>query len=350
MSKTNKLSKNQEIAPAERPVAQAFSDIATVSTATGLAKDTLRVWERRYGFPQPERDANGERVYPDEQVEKLRVIRRLMDRGLRPGNIVGMPLPELKARFDDGGESAPDPARDPAAASGAPVRDDSSRLDEVIAMLRAHRVEDMMANLNQWLMRVGLQRFILDVVSPLNVMVGEAWMQGRLQIFEEHLYTEQMKQLLRNALGNFPASGQSPRVLLTTLPGEQHQLGLLMAQAFIAAEGAQCVSLGTETPAWDIEQATRAHRIDVVALSFSSAMPARMARAVLENLRVRLDPEVAIWAGGSIWQRTRKGVPGVTTIAALTDIAAAVAAWRAGQLSSPRGVASTAPAQPASTS
>ena len=56
--------------------------IAAVERDTGIGKDTLRVWERRYGFPQPLRDAFGERVYPAEQVEHLRLIKRLMDQGL----------------------------------------------------------------------------------------------------------------------------------------------------------------------------------------------------------------------------------------------------------------------------
>ena len=55
--------------------------------ATGLSKDTLRVWERRYGFPQPDRDASGERLYPAEQVTRLRLIKRLMDK-VASGNIV----------------------------------------------------------------------------------------------------------------------------------------------------------------------------------------------------------------------------------------------------------------------
>ena len=315
------------------------SDIAAVSTATGLAKDTLRVWERRYGFPQPERDAHGERVYPAEQVERLRVIRRLMDRGLRPGAIVGLPMQELLARHDASADvpsraaAASEPGADQESASAdgglPPDQPERAALADVMTMLKQHRVEDMRQLLNQCLLRAGLQRFIVDMVVPLNGMVGEAWMQGRIQIFEEHLYTEQIKHLLRNALGNFPTGSQTPKVLLTTFPGEQHQLGLLMAHAFIAAEGAQCVSLGTETPVWDIVQAARAHRVDVVGLSFSAARPVRLARAALEDLRLRLDPAVHIWAGGSIWQSARKGVPGVTPVPDLAGVSKIVADWRA---------------------
>ena len=70
------------------PAAQApvTLTIASVERDTGLSKDTLRVWERRYGFPAPGRDARGERLYPLDQVDKLRTLKRLLDLGHRPGD------------------------------------------------------------------------------------------------------------------------------------------------------------------------------------------------------------------------------------------------------------------------
>ncbi|MCB1912570.1 MAG: MerR family transcriptional regulator, partial [Rhodocyclaceae bacterium] len=62
--------------------------IAAVERDTGLSKDTLRVWERRYGFPTPERDENGERLYPGDQLERLRLIKRLLDQGRRPAALM----------------------------------------------------------------------------------------------------------------------------------------------------------------------------------------------------------------------------------------------------------------------
>ena len=67
--------------------------IADVERDTGLSKDTLRVWERRYGFPLPLRDAQGERRYDDDQLLRLRHIRRLLDAGHRPGRVVPLPRP-----------------------------------------------------------------------------------------------------------------------------------------------------------------------------------------------------------------------------------------------------------------
>jgi MerR family transcriptional regulator, light-induced transcriptional regulator len=63
--------------------------ISAVERETGLSKDTLRMWERRYGFPKPLRDGKGERRYPKQQVERLRKIKRLVDNGFRPSKVIG---------------------------------------------------------------------------------------------------------------------------------------------------------------------------------------------------------------------------------------------------------------------
>src|SRR5574343_1852394 len=88
-------------------MAPVLYSIAAVERDTGLSKDTLRVWERRYGFPRPARDAAGDRCYPADQVERLRTIRSLMDAGHRPGRIVGLAPQELQTL--GGAESPPEP-------------------------------------------------------------------------------------------------------------------------------------------------------------------------------------------------------------------------------------------------
>ena len=75
-------------------------NISGVERETGLSKDVLRMWERRYGFPKPGRDENGERQYTVLEVAKLHAIRRLMDAGMRPGKIINASLDELNALAD----------------------------------------------------------------------------------------------------------------------------------------------------------------------------------------------------------------------------------------------------------
>ena len=290
--------------------------IATVERETGLSKDTLRVWERRYGFPTPERDDNGERAYAPAQLEKLRLIRRFMDLGHRPGKIVAAPMHELTARMRELDVES--------RAKLAPT----GPLPAVLQLLKQNRVAEMRDHLAQDMMRLGLQRFLLETVTPINAEVGRAWMRGEIAIHEEHLYSEQIQNLLRQAIASTTHAGQSPRVMLTTLSGEEHQLGLLMAQAFLSVEGAQCLSLGIQTPGSDIVSAARALNVDIVGLSFSQAMQPRTACDGVAELRRHLDRGIELWAGGAVWQRVRKAIPGVRMLASLSDISPALAEWR----------------------
>jgi DNA-binding transcriptional MerR regulator/methylmalonyl-CoA mutase cobalamin-binding subunit len=293
--------------------------IASVERDTGLSKDTLRVWERRYGFPSPMRDALGERVYPLEQVDKLRTLKRLLDLGHRPGRIVGQSIDELQRLARSSGNAA---AR---ALQQMHAQDD---LTALIALLTEHRIEELRGQLSQKLLRMGLARFVAEIVAPLNEMVGEAWTRGKVQIFEEHLYTETVQGLLRNAIGTIPRVDARPRVLLTTFPQEPHGLGLLMAEAMFALDGCHCISLGVQTPVWDILLAAEAQRADIVALSFSAAVNPHQAIEGLAELRAKLPPSVEVWAGGSCPALHRRPPAEVLALRALEDIGPAVVRWR----------------------
>jgi MerR family transcriptional regulator, light-induced transcriptional regulator len=288
--------------------------ISAVERDTGLSKDTLRIWERRYRFPEPGRDAHGERVYSPEQVGTLRVLKRLVDSGHRPSKIIGRSLDELLALIEPLAE---------AAAPGPPEH------GQILELVRAHRVADLRHALAAALLRQGLAAFLLETIGPLNRSIGEAWMRGQLEVFEEHLYTETLQRALRNALGALPQHAESPRVLLTTFPAELHALGLLMAEGMLALAGATCTSLGTQTPIRDIARAASSHGADVVALSFSLAYPVTQAIEGLAELRAQLDPTVEIWAGGANPGLVRRAVEGVQAIPELATVQAAVARWRA---------------------
>nr|WP_314627938.1 MerR family transcriptional regulator [uncultured Noviherbaspirillum sp.] len=289
--------------------------ISATERETGLGKDTLRVWERRYGFPQPERDANGERLYPAAQVEQLRLIKRLMDQGHRPGRLMAASEEELQALYV------------PAAAPARHATADDALVRQLLALVKTHDVPQLRSALNQAMLRQGLQQFVLHSLAALNHAVGVAWMSGEFEIFEEHLYTEQVQALLRQAISTLPAHSGSPRILLTTVPEEQHGLGLLMAEALLALDGATCVSLGTQTPLFDIAMAARSQQADVVALSFSSAYPSRQVAPQLAQLRAMLPEATELWVGGSGAGRPAAQA-GVRALPTLPDALAAVAAWR----------------------
>lgn len=325
---------SRERATRERPVDQAAPErpvgaadpaglltIAAVERDTGLSKDLLRVWERRYGFPAPTRDAQGDRCYPAEQVAKLHLVRRLMARGMRPGKLLGMPHTDLAGLASEGLDASP--------ATGATgALDDEFRT--FMGLIRGHDVDSLRARLSQMLLRVGLAGFVTGYVARLNSLVGEEWMQGRLQVFEEHLYSEVLQGLLRQAIQSVPREEARPavRIVLSTIPGEPHALGLLMAEAMMALEGCRCLSLGTQTPLEDMCRAVEAHRADVLALSFSAYLPAQVVNQSLTDLRERLPEGVEVWAGGQSPALSRRVPAGVRAVSRLESLSGEVARLR----------------------
>lgn len=287
-------------------------NIGAVERDTGLSKDTLRMWERRYAFPSPSRDLLGERIYSPAQVDKLRIIKQLMDRGYRPGKIIGQSIENLRALGSEAAQAPPA----------------LSNLGIYLELIRTHQLQKLRAELSQTMAQLGLHHFIVEIVAPLNAAVGSAWMSGLLAIFEEHAYSELIQSLVRNATTQIQQLDHSPRVLLTSFPQEQHGIGLLMTEAVLTVQGSSCIALGTQTPLPDIVAAARMHRADIVGLSFSASFPETNASEGLAFLRSELPAATAIWAGGAGAQRLRKPISGVQQIANFEAMIELLNQWR----------------------
>ena len=297
--------------------------IAAVERDTGLTKDTLRVWERRYGFPNPGRDEFGERLYPIDQVDKLRVLRRLMDAGHRPGKLIHLPMHALLLLGRQ--ERLPASAA-PAQTAAASVT--ASDVSEILALIRSRQPEVLRRSLAQALLRLGLERFVFDVAAPLTRLIGEVWPRDEFESFDERLSIESLQTVMRGALASISSPGAPPTVMLTTVPGEPHGLGLLMTESLLSLQGCRCLSLGVQTPLWDAVLAARAHRADLLALSFSSALNAAQVVDSLAELREMLPATIGIWAGGDSPALRRHRLAGVEVLAGFHEIAPQIARWR----------------------
>lgn len=289
--------------------------ISAVERETGLSKDVLRKWESRYGFPLPERDAIGERLYPADQVARLRLIKRLLDAGMRPSRVV-TETPEVLAdlverKFPKGGDAETELFQ-----------------TRFLQVLRQHDVQAMRQSLVRLMYREGLQIFVQSWIAGLIRRVGEEWARGNLDIHEEHLFCEVVQGLLRGVIEQLNNVQGRPRILLTTPTGEPHGLGLLMVSAVASMEGAYCHSIGTQTPVQDISHAAEARDMDIVALSISSTYPARQIAPALNQLRGALPSHVQIWVGGDGAARSVQPEQGVVVISSIEELPDAIAFWR----------------------
>lgn len=283
-------------------------NISEVSQQTGIPKDLLRQWERRYGYPDPRRLDNGDRAYDQGQVEKLLLIRQLTDQGKRPGKLVSLDVVALKELL-----AKPKATFDP---------------KSLIKLLAEGDPQTLHHWLQQQLNAHGLRAFIHQVLAPATRAVGEAWANGELPIHKEHLYTEAVKVRLRKAIAELDLPASPPRTLLTTVPGEQHSLGLMMVEALLRMGGAEVISLGTETPFQEINEAAAHYQVDIVALSFSASFQTEDAIVVLTGLRQLLADPTAIWAGGSAFRGLKTAPQGITILGDLNAVERELTRWR----------------------
>jgi hypothetical protein len=221
--------------------------IGAVERETGLSKETLRIRERRYGFPKPQRTSEGTRNYSEECIAKLRLVKRLLDRGLRAGEIVPKSFEQLEAL--DRSSTA--------VAARKSIIHNGSR-----PSFCAQDIDRFRVWLHERARALSIESCILDVVRPLCAKIGIAWQSYEIGVFKEHLLSEQIAETLRDRIAEFNGTGRYPRVMLTTLPGEPHAFGLLMLHGLLAAQGIS-FRLAWETPMADIVKCFEPEQINV---------------------------------------------------------------------------------------
>ena len=282
--------------------------IGALSRATGIAVETLRTWETRYGFPVPERKASGHRVYTVSAVPRLRRISQALQLGHRAGQVVGASDEALVHLL----ETSASPVRDLASlsATSLPAEDLPGMMRLVKAFDGEHLVRQFLAD---WA-RMGPVEFLESRIAPLIRAVGEGWANETLEIRHEHFISERIGDLLRSLRLPLEERATGPLVAFATLPGEGHGLGLQMSALVLAAAGCRVLYVGTEVPIPQIASLARDLSARAVAVSVSSATKGTTSASALRKLREALPRRVLLVAGGDGAPPSRRGIEAVQTL------------------------------------
>ena len=184
----------------------------------------------------------------------------------------------------------------------------------------------MRRQLAQTLMRQGLHAFVLETIAPLNDSVADNCVRGDLELFEEHLYAEQVQGVLRSAIHSIQHEGKAPCVVVASLASDSRALGRVMLEAVLSVGGAICIPLGAETPGREIARAASVHYAQVVALSFSTLT--HDTSTSLSELRTLLPRGIEIWASGSSLARMKKLPAGIAFLYEIAQLPAMLHKWR----------------------
>jgi methanogenic corrinoid protein MtbC1 len=284
----------------------ALLSIGALSRATGLSINTIRTWERRYGFPVPERKPSGHRTYRVASVARLRRIAAALGQGHRAGDVVAASDDDLVALL--GMRATVIPLATPTHSLDPDVLLDFVTRFDADALTRVLNAE--------W-GRLGPIAFLEQRVAPLVRAIGDAWAAGRIEIRHEHFFSERLADLLRTYRLPLEERAHGPLVVLATLPGEAHAIGLQMAAIAVALGGCRLCYVGTEVPVPEIASVAADLRAGAVGISISSGTRSTRTHRKLARLRSLLPARVSLVVGG---EGAPEEVDDVSTISSLRGL------------------------------
>lgn len=276
----------------------------------------IRIWEKRYNAVTPERTATNRRLYSDEHLERLRLLRELTEAGHSIGYVARLPTEKLRALWAE-----------------AMGRDHASEVDRgtdallakalaAVARMDAAALSDV---LKHGEVQLGHQGVLQRLVAPLAQAIGEKWRTGTITAAHEHFATAVLRLFLAHAARPFASTPHAPVLVVVTPTGQLHELGALLAGATAANLGWRVVYLGPSLGAADIAGAARQNRARAIALSLVYPEDDPQLPAELARLRELL-PETALVAGGRAAPAYREILDriGAQTIGDLAEFSAAL--------------------------
>lgn len=276
---------------------EARHPIGVVSARTGLPQDLIRAWERRYQAVVPERADSGRRLYSDQDIERLKLLKRAVAAGRRISDVANLSLKELEGLIaEDHAEGVDVYERRRRERSGRPDETAGAILDESLEALDAFDRERLEKALADATVNLSAPHMREKVIVPLLHAIGERWREGSLRIVQEHMATAIVRSFVDTARTERPAS--APRLIVTTPAGQHHELGALMAASAAGEVGWNVIYLGANTPAEEIAAGVRQTGADAVALSIAYRDDDHGVQEEIRKLREFLDPEIPIFVGG----------------------------------------------------
>ncbi len=272
---------------------EAHQAIKVVARRTGLSAHVIRIWEKRYGAVEPKRTGTNRRLYSDEQIERLSLLRDITQNGHSIGNIAKLPTEKLRELSR---ESNGEKGHAPRALTAPPAA--PAFLDECVAAVKsldARALEDTLKRAETELGALGL---LQRVVAPLAQIIGDLWRDGAITAAHEHFASAVIRIFLGHAARPFAGLDSAPVLIIATPAGQIHELGALIVGASAANLGWHVTYLGASLPAAEIAGAARQSRARAVALSLVYPEDDPRLEGELTRLRESLPPEVMLLVGG----------------------------------------------------
>lgn len=259
---------------------QGLFPIRTVSSITGVNAITLRAWERRYGLIIPKRTAKGHRLYTQNDIDVIQQVLAMLEKGISIGQVkqkLQSAQPQSQVGADDNWGALQ------RRMINAIVRFDGVSLDQVY---------------NEALSVYPVEMVTECLILPLLVSLGERWQTAEGSIAEEHFFGAYLRNKLGARFHHQGANPTAPKIVAACVPGEHHEIGLMLFCLSLIHAGFQVVYLGADTPFSEIRVPVAKTQALAVVLSGSVvSVTEQFAHQMTEMVN---GLEVPVFIGGNI--------------------------------------------------
>lgn len=272
---------------------QPIYNIRSVAEKTGLSPETMRAWERRYGFPHPHRNPKGYRLYTGDEIAALIWLKDQTTKGMTIGQAVKL-LHQLRT-------SGQDPIK--ASRYGSPVvsgvlRAPEDYVSELIESMLAINAEGSIQLLRKAFEQHPLEKVLLEVITPVLVHLGEKWHAGEIPIAIEHFATQLIRTQLLQALDRLPEAKKEGRIITACAPGEWHEIGILILTMLLRHQGWEVTCLGANLGLERFNEMITHLKPHLILFSATSPLTAESLEKMMHVLEELPDPKPLIGLGG----------------------------------------------------
>jgi MerR family transcriptional regulator, light-induced transcriptional regulator len=234
-------------------------NIGVVARMTDIPAATLRVWERRYGFPDTARTEGGHRLYSDNDVQCLRWVKERIDAGMQTRQAVralkALQMRDAAADLSTAGDDHLPMSGLRAAAGATEVGSYVGLLQErLVRALLSHNLAQADDILSEGLGLYSPEDVMLYLIRPTLAEIGDGWIQGDISIGAEHYATAYLRQRLIHWLRSGPPLYQVPPIVLACAPGEYHEGSLMIFGALLRRRRWPLAYLGQSIPLIDLAE------------------------------------------------------------------------------------------------
>lgn len=222
--------------------------IKDLEKISGIKAHTIRIWEQRYQFLQPQRTETNIRTYSSDELKTILNVSLLNKYGFKISHIDKMSAEQMEEKILN-------------------LNQIDAQKERVVNALIKEMVSLNMANferqLDTYIGQKGIDKTILEIIFPFMERVGILWVTNHINPAQEHLATNVIRQKIILGIEKLPPILQySKRIVLFMPEGEYHEIGLLYVQYLLKQRGFYVDYLGANVPMVDLRYLSEFHKVD----------------------------------------------------------------------------------------